>query len=158
MASRSRRTGSTALTLRTFAALVDYQDAYQPGARRFDAGQRTKFELIPMAIAALEQILAWQIPRIAATLAQTTADIARQASSLGLDVAPDHQRGPHMLGIGLPKHSRTPAFAALAEANCYVAFRGTSLRISPHLHTTDQDVDRLLDTLARITDPTSTTT
>jgi selenocysteine lyase/cysteine desulfurase len=141
-----------------FAALVDYQDAYQPGARRFDAGQRTKFELIPMAIAALEQILAWQIPRIAATLAQTTANIARQASSLGLDVAPDHQRGPHMLGIGLPAHTRTRASAALVEANCYAAFRGTSLRISPHLHTTDQDVDRLLDTLARITDPTSTRT
>ena len=28
-----------------FAALLDYQNAYQPGARRFDAGQRTKFEL-----------------------------------------------------------------------------------------------------------------
>jgi selenocysteine lyase/cysteine desulfurase len=141
-----------------FAALVDYHDAYQPGARRFDAGQRTKFELIPMAIAALEQILAWQVPRIAATLAQTTADVARRALSLGLDVAPDHERGPHMLGIGLPEHPRTRASAALAEANCYAAFRGTSLRISPHLHTTDQDVDRLLGALARITDPTSTTT
>jgi selenocysteine lyase/cysteine desulfurase len=139
-----------------FAALVDYQDAYQPGARRFDAGQRTKFELIPMAIAALEQILAWQIPHIAASLAQTTADIALQASSLGLDVAPDHERGPHMLGIGLPKRTRTRAAAALAEAGCYAAFRGNSLRISPHLHTTDQDVDRLLDTLERITDPTAT--
>lgn len=141
-----------------FAALVDYQDTYQPGARRFDAGQRTKFELIPMAIAALEQILKWQIPRIAATLAQTTAEIAQQASGLGLDVAADHQRGPHMLGIGLPEHSRTRASAALAEANCYAAFRGTSLRISPHLHTTDQDIDRLLHTLAQITNPTSTTT
>jgi selenocysteine lyase/cysteine desulfurase len=139
-----------------FAALVDYQDTYQPGARRFDAGQRTKFELIPMAIAALEEILAWRIPRIAATLAQTTADIARQASSLGLDVAPDHERGPHMLGIGLLEHTRTRASAALAETNCYAAFRGNSLRISPHLHTTDQDVDRLLNALARITDPTAT--
>ena len=40
-----------------FARLVDYRDDYQPGARRFDVGQRTKFELTPMAIAALEQIL-----------------------------------------------------------------------------------------------------
>jgi len=28
-----------------FARLVDYRDEYQPGARRFDVGQRTKFEL-----------------------------------------------------------------------------------------------------------------
>jgi len=140
-----------------FAALVDYQDAYQPGARRFDAGQRTKFELIPMALAALEQILDWGIERIAATLAERTAEIARRASSLGLEVAADRERGPHMLGIGLPEHARARASAALAEAGCYAAFRGSSLRISPHLHTTDQDVDRLLDTLAQIADPRSAT-
>jgi selenocysteine lyase/cysteine desulfurase len=136
-----------------FAALVDYQDAYQPGARRFDAGQRTKFELIPMAIAALEQIVAWQIPDIAASLAQTTADIARRVSSLGLEVASDHERGPHMIGIGLPEQVRTRAAAALAQSSCYAALRGRSLRISPHLHTTDQDVDRLTDALTRIIDP-----
>src|SRR6185437_13833790 len=28
-----------------FARLVDYRDDYQPGARRFDVGQRTHFEL-----------------------------------------------------------------------------------------------------------------
>ncbi len=44
-----------------FAALVDYRDEYQPGARRFDVGQRTNFEATPMAIAALEQLLAWGI-------------------------------------------------------------------------------------------------
>jgi selenocysteine lyase/cysteine desulfurase len=138
-----------------FAALVDYQDAYQPGARRFDAGQRTKFELIPMAIAALEQILEWQVPQIAASLAQTTGDIAMRASSLGLEVTANHERGPHMLGISLPEHTRARASAALAEAGCYAAFRGHSLRISPHLHTTDQDIHRLLEALARITDPTA---
>jgi selenocysteine lyase/cysteine desulfurase len=134
-----------------FAALVDYQDAYRTGARRFDAGQRTKFELMPMAIAALEQIIAWQIPHIAETLAQTTADIALRASSLGLDVGANHERGPHMLGIGLPTRTRTRAATALSEAGCYAAFRGNSLRISPHLHVTDHDVDRLLDALGQIT-------
>src|SRR5829696_6036074 len=36
-----------------FAALVDFQDRYQPGARRFDVGQRAHFETTPMAVAAL---------------------------------------------------------------------------------------------------------
>ncbi len=40
-----------------FARLVDYRDDYQPGARRFDMGQRSSFQLVPMAIAALEQLL-----------------------------------------------------------------------------------------------------
>jgi kynureninase len=29
-----------------FATLTDYRDDYQPGARRFDVGQRTNFTLI----------------------------------------------------------------------------------------------------------------
>jgi selenocysteine lyase/cysteine desulfurase len=132
-----------------FAALVDYRDDYQPGARRFDVGQRTKFELVPMAIAALEQILDWQVSRISATLAARTADIANRAARLGLDPLPDRQRGPHMLGIYLPAHARDQVLAALAELNCHAAQRGAALRISPHLHTTDDDVRRLTEGLRR---------
>ena len=42
------RTGSE-----DFASLVDYHDAYQPGARRFDVGERSNIALMPMAVAAL---------------------------------------------------------------------------------------------------------
>jgi selenocysteine lyase/cysteine desulfurase len=42
-----------------FAALVDYRDEPAPGARRYDVGERSNFVLVPMALAALEQILAW---------------------------------------------------------------------------------------------------
>ena len=136
-----------------FARLVDYRDEYQPGARRFDVGGRTKFELVPMAIAALERILEWQIPRVAATLAARTSDIARQATELGLDPMPDEGRGPHMLGVRLPAAARERANAALAEFNCFAALRGASLRISPHLHTTDEDVARLFHGLARAIKP-----
>jgi selenocysteine lyase/cysteine desulfurase len=139
-----------------FAALVDYSDDYQPGARRFDSGQRTKFELVPMAITALEQILAWQVPRIAAALASRTSDIAQQVSRLGLEVStPDAERGPHMLGVRLPDSARPKIPAALAHANCFAALRGSALRISPHLHTTDEDVRRLLSGLAHAIEPTS---
>jgi selenocysteine lyase/cysteine desulfurase len=131
-----------------FARLVDYSDEYQPGARRFDVGQRTKFELTPMAIAALEQIVEWQVPRVAATLAARTGDIARRAADVGLDPLPDDQRGPHLLGVRLPEPVRARVLPALAEANCFAAIRGASLRISPHLHTTDQDVQRLFSALA----------
>lgn len=131
-----------------FAALVDYRDEYQPGARRFDSGQRTKFELVPMAIVALEQILEWRVARIAATLAHRTSDIARQATGLGVPCVPDDERGPHLLGLDLPDHARARAGEALASVNCYAARRGGSLRIAPHLHTNDEDVRRLLEGLA----------
>ena len=77
-----------------FARLVDYRDEYQPGARRFDMGQRTSFELVPMAIAALEQLHEWQVPRVAERLAQLTNQIAAYATARGLHPLPDEQRGP----------------------------------------------------------------
>jgi len=131
-----------------FARLVDYRDEYQPGARRFDVGERTKFELTPMAIAALEQLLEWQVPRVAATLAALTDRIARRASDLEFEPLRAEERGPHMLGVRLPEAIRGHVLPALAEANCYAAVRGGSLRIAPHLHTTDEDVERLFDALA----------
>ena len=133
-----------------FARLVDYRDEYQPGARRFDVGQRTKFELTPMAIAALEQVLDWQVPRIAAALATRTAEIARRATRLGLAPVADVARGPHMLGVRVPESVRDRVSSALEAEHCYAPIRAASLRIAPHLHTTDEDVERLDRALARV--------
>ncbi len=71
-----------------FARLVDYRDSYQPGARRFDVGERTKFELIPMAIAALEQLRYWRGSRIAATLSELTGHIGRAGDAAGSETWP----------------------------------------------------------------------
>jgi selenocysteine lyase/cysteine desulfurase len=131
-----------------FARLVDYRDDYQPGARRFDMGQRTSFQLVPMAIAALEQLLEWKPPRIAATLADLNAALAERLGAMGLESLPAEQRGPHMLGVALPAAAMAAAPAALAAADCFAAVRGHSLRISPHLHNTPEEADRLADALA----------
>jgi len=101
-----------------------------------------------MAIAALEQILEWSVEQVAANLAEVTSDIARSAADLGLAPLPDDQRGPHLLGVRLPDGVRERVLPALAERNCFAAVRGSSLRVSPHLHVSADDVERLLDALA----------
>ena len=137
-----------------FARLVDYRDQYQPGARRFDVGERTNFELIPMAIAALEQILEWQVPRIAAALAVRTAQIARRASELGLTPIPDHERGPHMLGVRLPASVReriVPALASTAASRRPRLF-ATHRAASAHQRRRRRTPRPSLDRIARVTD------
>jgi selenocysteine lyase/cysteine desulfurase len=131
-----------------FARLVDYRDDYQPGARRFDMGQRSSFQLVPMAIAALEQLLEWRVPRIAATLAELNSGLAERLTGIGLEPLPAADRGPHMLGVVLPPAARDRAPAALAAADCFAAVRGDSLRIAPHLHNTLDEVERLTAALA----------
>jgi selenocysteine lyase/cysteine desulfurase len=133
-----------------FGGLVDYQDGYQPGARRFDVGQRTHFETTPMATAALHQLLDWEVPRIAATLGRVTGRIQREVEALSLPLTTS-DRDPHMLGIGLPDEARGAVAGALAEAGVHAGVRGSSLRVSPHLWTTDQDVQRLVDALTTAT-------
>lgn len=128
-----------------FAALVDYRDGYQSGARRFDAGGRTHFELTPQAIAALEQLVDWGVADVGASLRQVTDRLAREARARDLGVPAE--RGPHMLGLRVPPEARQRVLDALSTAGVHVGPRGSVLRVSPHLHTTDDDVDRLFGAL-----------
>jgi selenocysteine lyase/cysteine desulfurase len=133
-----------------FARLVDYRDDYQPGARRYDFGQRTSFTLVPMAAAALTQVLDWGVDQIAASLAAVTDRAAGSAAAHGLEPLPADARGPHLLGLRLPDAALGAVLPALAEANCFAAVRSTSLRLAPHLHVNEADVERLFGALAGV--------
>lgn len=133
-----------------FAGLVDYVDVYQQGARRFDMGERANFALMPVAIAALEQLLEWGVANIQETLTQKTRDIADKCAELGLTSLPDDMRAGHFLGLrregGLPND----LLDRLRTENILVSVRGSSMRITPHLFNNEADSDRLLAALKNI--------
>jgi selenocysteine lyase/cysteine desulfurase len=133
-----------------FARLVDYADAYQPGARRFDMGERANFALMPAAIVALRRLRDWTPGAIAETLGAYTARLAGRARGLGLSATPDAFRGPHYLSLALPPGARADLPARLAEAGVHVSRRGDSLRVTPHLYNHEGDADRLIDALGRL--------
>jgi selenocysteine lyase/cysteine desulfurase len=130
-----------------FARLIDYHDQYQPGARRFDVGERSNFALLPASIVGLEQILAWGVDAIAQTLAGKTEAIARRAAALGLISAPSHLRAGHFLGLGFADAVPAGLPERLADERVYVSLRGRSLRITPHLYNEERDVERLFAVL-----------
>jgi selenocysteine lyase/cysteine desulfurase len=130
-----------------FSRLVDYQDAYQPGARRFDMGEVANFQLLPVASAALQQLLDWGVPEIQATLSAKTRDIAARAAALGLSASDPETRAGHFLGLGFPGPVPPGLPERLAEAHVHVSLRGRSLRITPHLYSDDEDADRLIAAL-----------
>jgi selenocysteine lyase/cysteine desulfurase len=130
-----------------FTRLVDYADDFQDGALRFDMGERASFHLMPMAHAALNQILEWGVDEIASTLRATTTGIAQRALELGLSSTPDHQRAGHFLGLRFSGGVPEGLPAALAARNIFVSVRGDSMRVTPHLFNTPHDVDRLFEAL-----------
>jgi selenocysteine lyase/cysteine desulfurase len=131
-----------------FSALVDYHEEYLPGARRFDVGQRTNIQFTPMSLAAIQQLLDRTVPRVAATLRGRTDQMLARVETLGLATPPLDERAPHMFGLELPPVSAQRAATALTDAKVIAGMRGSSLRISPHLHNSQEDVDRLMDALA----------
>ena len=132
-----------------FAALVDYRDEPAPGARRYDVGERSNFVLLPMAIEALHQILAWGVENIAASLRVLTDCIEEEAEKLGVEAVPKSVRAGHMIGLGLGPEAPEDLAVRLAEENVFVSVRGHNLRVSPHLYNTERDVGRLFDSLNR---------
>ncbi len=131
-----------------FARLVDYQRDYQPGARRYDMGERASFHLLPMAVRALEQILDWGVESIAATLAARTRSIAARAAALGFASLPEGQRAGHFLGLRPPGGVPAGLVERLREHQVHVSVRGDTVRVTPHVYNTDADEQRLLAALA----------
>lgn len=130
-----------------FAGLVRYRDAYQAGARRYDVGERSNFALVPMALAALEQLLEWGVERIAAHCAGVTAEIAAQAEARGWRALPADQRVAHMTGVRVPGGLPAGLVGALAERKVHVSVRGDSIRVAPHLYNDVDDVAALFTAL-----------
>jgi len=130
-----------------FAALGNYRDDYEAGARRFDAGGRGQVQLWPVVIETLRQILEWGIDNIARTASLTSEKVAAGAARLGLDVPVPH--APHLLGIRLTGGSPKNLFGTLRDEGVYVSQRGNRLRIASYLYNDDEDVERLLAALGR---------
>ena len=136
-----------------FAGLVDYKAAYQPGARRFDVGERSNFALTPAAKASLEYLIGLGTQRIYATLKTRNDRIAERAKAeLGLDTVRADRRAGHYLGLrfGDAKFSNggpTELPGKLAAQKVFVSVRGKAMRVTPHVYNTDADIERLFAVL-----------
>lgn len=135
---------------RDFGGLTAYTDDYEPGAVRFDMGERANFALMPGLVAALTQLSDWGVAEIEATLAAYNARLARRLADLGLTPAPAAARGPHFLGLALPAGAPPDIVARLAAEGVHVSARAGSLRVTPHLWCDDEDADRLVAALSRL--------
>src|ERR671915_2205757 len=82
-----------------FSRLVAYQDAFQPGARRYDVGERSNFALLPMAAEALRQLIDWEVENISETIGSLTDLIEAKAGELGIVTIPKERRAQHIIGL-----------------------------------------------------------
>ena len=131
-----------------FQNLVDYQDAYQRGAVRYDVSERANFFLLPIAAASLELLLEWKPERIQAYCAELTRDMLVEAGELGYSVEDERWRGSHLFGLRMPEGVDLASLKQkLADRNVSASLRGTALRLAPYVYNDLDDVDALMDVL-----------
>ena len=134
-----------------FAGLTSYEDAYAPGAVRFDVGERSNPILLPMLAAGIEQVLEWGVEEIQASCVALAERVVAGARDRGYGVADAAERAGHLFGLRPPGSVRLDALTeALGARNVSVSIRGGSIRVSPHVYNTEADADALLAALADV--------
>jgi selenocysteine lyase/cysteine desulfurase len=134
-----------------FSGLADYQEAFQPGARRYDVGERSNFALLPMAAEALRQLIDWEVQTISETIGTLTDLIEEKAKEHGIGTIPKERRARHMIGLMLGPDAPDDLATQLTTHNVFVSVRGESVRVSPHLYNTERDVELFFEILERVT-------
>ncbi|HZQ69453.1 MAG TPA: aminotransferase class V-fold PLP-dependent enzyme [Terriglobales bacterium] len=129
---------------RDFSGLIQYVDGYEPGARRFDMGERSNFTLLPAARAAMEQILTWGIEEISAYCGALTKPLAEAAPAVGLTPWPEKFRAPHYLCLRTRTQVPADLMERLQKGHIFISVRGSSLRITPHVYNSKAEIEKLL--------------
>ncbi len=128
-----------------FAGLVSYEDRYQPGALRYEAGEHSNFILVPMMLEAVRQINAWGVNNIQAyckKLCDTHLPSLKNAV-----IENESFRSSHLFGVRVDSAKMESLKEAIQQANISVSVRGDAIRVSPHLYNTDEEMKRLVDTI-----------
>jgi len=110
-------------------------------------GEFPQFVLLPMAKAALQQIIAWGVNNIQEAISVFTRRVAECAQAEGYAVLPPDQRCGHMIGIRHPEGIPSELAGLLREARVFVSIRGDSIRVAPHLYNDENDIERLFEVL-----------
>lgn len=133
-----------------FAGLVEYQEAYQPGALRFEVGEHSSFVLVPMMLAALQQLNAWTPERIQKYCKSIVKAPLARLQEAGYWVEEENWRTNHLFGI---RHEAMPLDlikSRLEENHVFVSYRGSAIRVSPYVHNSVENMDTLVNLLIDI--------
>jgi selenocysteine lyase/cysteine desulfurase len=128
-----------------FSNLLNYQDAYAPGMRRYDTSTRANPVLIGMLNTALDLLDEWQPARIQEHCYRIARGFVTEAQKLGMRIADEQHRAGNVFGVYLHDGVDVRQIRArLAEKNIHVSVRGTAVRVSPHVYNDEADFERLL--------------
>ncbi|BBM83848.1 aminotransferase class V-fold PLP-dependent enzyme [Candidatus Uabimicrobium amorphum] len=139
-----------------FSQLVNYTDEYAPGACRFDVGERNNFVLLPMAMAALQQILDWGVENIYRSVVSLVDTIIERIHDGNLtekhdfEIIPQSFRCGHILGLRFRKSLPEGFGNKMSEQNVFVSIRSNVIRVSPYIYNSISDCEKFVQILDEV--------
>ena len=132
-----------------FASLINYQENYDLGARRFDMGEKANFILNPMALEALKLINEWRPENIQRYCTNLIEEPVKKLREMGYWIEDDVFRGSHLFGIRVPQETDLEKIRSrLEERNVYVSIRGSAVRVAPNVYNDGNDFEKLIESLS----------
>ncbi len=122
---------------------------YRAGARRFDAGGVTDLSRLAMSSAAMRQVQAWGVEAIRQRLGQLTCALDEALDAHGLSAWKTPGHAPHLTALRAPDPTLLDvAWAALQRESIICTRRAGLLRVAPHLHASEHDMQRVAQVVA----------
>ncbi|MCK0130494.1 aminotransferase class V-fold PLP-dependent enzyme [Flavobacteriaceae bacterium F08102] len=126
-----------------FSQLVNYNTQYQPRAGRYNMGEYSNFNLVPMLTESIKQLTLWTPEKIQSYCHHISAKAVDQLKNAGCFIEDDNYRAKHLFGVYFPKHLDIPSLkSALHNENIFVSFRGDAVRVSPNVYNTTADFNK----------------
>ena len=131
-----------------FGGLVNYQENYQPGALRYEVGERSNFTLVPMMIEAIKQLNHWTPEAIQRYCGELLDPIMPHLKSMGYQIEMPENRSNHLVGVRVPEGTDIDEIRnKLLKSKVFVSIRSNAIRIAPNVYNDTRDMNRLLNCL-----------
>lgn len=128
-----------------FSQLVNYQPKYQPKSGRYNMGECSSFNLVPMLTKSIKQLSEWKPHNIQNYCDKISKKGVEELQNLGCFIEEDEFRANHIFGVYLPKHIKLDVLKTkFIENNIYVSFRGEAIRVSPNVYNNEDDFEKLV--------------
>jgi len=110
-------------------------------------GEFAQFNTIQMSIAALDQILKWGVENIQSSIKLLTDIISENFAKDKTYLKPLTPKAGHIISVPVGNRDIKSLKQKILEKKIKISFRGSSIRISPHLYNDANDINSLIDCL-----------
>ncbi len=125
-----------------FSQLINYQDEYGELAQRYSVGQQSNFINVAMLSAGIKQINSWGVKNIYQYIDSITSPCFNLLDPSKVWFEDYEYRSAHLFGLR-PKKNLKKILKKIRKKNIYVSLRGDTIRVSPSVYNTKNEIEKL---------------